>query len=481
MTRTPRDDKKLRRRRLPFAVIFLALFFTAAFPQPAKATIVQDLLAEANTLATSIITAAYNTFMQGIHYIMEQTGFSSIVTAQTATSMLSSYINTQGYNLNSQTQMYVPQVAAAAQYQARATLASQSTACAWQQLALLKAQMRVANNATAYPQIDSNICRGPNADCSSPIYGGERDNDHCQLFSSQTQYGSLTQDCPAAIAPSMIDADSNLEIFLATPQFVMGQPCIKPDNYDAYAPNATNCQHNTQAVRPNYDPNPSLSQLNWVAAKKVCEGLAPKKSSTASGTDRIPNTSDKVAMQADRDASTQLTNAHQACDDALWKRTACPAAGVISKAALGAPANCHDQQVAICHALKNVPNPNNSDVSGLNGAPTYPPNGTPIGLGFQGAPALANCEQNGLSEYMVEYIADHPCEDSSAIQIMTEQSGDANEVERMVRDQCTKGEERWQAIIDKERAAILAGGQVAVTLAGSGRPSDSGTPTPLGR
>jgi len=136
------------------------------------------------------------------------------------------------------------------------------------------------------------------------------------------------------------------------------------------------------------------------AAWKLCEHMLELLPPSPHGT--VLNAAMIEAVDKDRYLSAMKMGGVRSCAYALAYRTACPASAPSIPLGVsipnldpqgGAVTDCHSAQVAACHRLK-----------------TQPPNGIGIvDAGNNSNYALQNCDQNGLSAAMYDYIYSHRC------------------------------------------------------------------------
>ncbi len=125
---------------------------------------------------------------------------------------------------NAQANGYNLQTAQSANNQKAATMPNKSAACGVNRVG------QAAEQRGQRCYLGGSFCRSPatpvtgqNASCGGPGRASEQVNDYCQLgFITQTQYGSLKQNCPASQNPIYAGAP-NLEDFLNNPMMPLAK------------------------------------------------------------------------------------------------------------------------------------------------------------------------------------------------------------------------------------------------------------------
>ncbi len=170
------------------------------------------------------------------------------------------------------------------------------------------------------------------------------------------------------------------------------------------------------------------------------------------GINRAPTGNDDSLILDDITFTTLHTSDRNECLHALWERTACPADSAQSAQAVGGSSTCHDDQVALCHALRTDPNAQDTDIPGNNGAPAYP---SDTGLGISDNQILQNCDQTGLSPLMAEKIAAYRCNSINYVQhILPNILGSAPAVEKFMQSDCEQMKAAYKKMLSDEDSRV---------------------------
>ncbi|MDP9128507.1 MAG: hypothetical protein M3N08_09650 [Pseudomonadota bacterium] len=141
-------------------------------------------------------------------------------------------------------------------------------------------------------------------------------------------------------------------------------------------------------------------QWAYLAAWRFCEHLLPFRAEAPNSTNNL-TVSDIQRAAADLSSIAFKTPAIETCMHAIAYRTACPQASeanFVATSGATAGIECYHTQIAACHRLKDPP----PEGQGINNVGNEEANA-----------ALANCDANGISQMMVDYIWAHRCADET--------------------------------------------------------------------
>jgi hypothetical protein len=167
----------------------------------------------------------------------------------------------------------------------------------------------------------------------------------------------------------------------------------------------------------NYD-TPWKDEVRFIAAFKFCERLRGVVHAPTFNGSTLKD-SDLEAIESYLSESSDASTPYKACLKELTYRMACPTGSAL----VGSTIDCHKQQVEACHLLKDP-------IKAVGNAGS----GTGQGVGTLSYPAadqaLASCDDNGLSQAMIEYINAHKCQSYNNVSNLGATIGKASDIEQ---------------------------------------------------
>ncbi|MDX2027625.1 MAG: hypothetical protein SFW62_03200 [Alphaproteobacteria bacterium] len=265
-----------------------------------------------------------------------------------------------------------------------------------------------------------------------------------RLFALSLMLAGFGIACPqVAFAQGYTDADILLSSVLGKLQYPI------PRNATPTADNRLSFANATAGT------STAPGEVDFVAAHRFCEHLAPVFPTPPHGTNRKITLDDVLSISIERNNAAFVSAAVDECFAALTYRTSCPTS---STAALrNSSGNCHDDQVTACNRLKNSPagNPKGMGISSI---------GDP-----EADHALANCTENGLSPAMYDKILAYRCDsDGYVTGALSNIQSDAIQWERTLQFDCPALKQAFDEKLYLEKQRLLTAIQNLVLIRGLG-------------
>jgi len=404
------------RGRLKFGLLFFAAFLAFTQPRPAHAqlgscppggcsSLLEQLGIDSATIAhfgAELTHWAAEALQWIANNLILSSGFTGVTNA----------IETAFHGTEKLTQATVDagkltaETAIVAARQADAVLPKNTEACAT--MALHEVSTRTAGAATAFggSMARQDLARdtGPNANGQAPAAASEMLKDLCTLGFLSTNandpLGKMAQGMGCTSNPNYVNAfqdPSRLIDKLQYPVPANGHVKVSPSNHVLFA-------------------GSTGTELDFVAAYKFCEYIVPG----------APNYHNTLVTLAGITAANDNNRYNimrslvvKTCRKAIANRTACPQNSADSIKDVGGSETCFDLQKQRCDYLtKPLP-------EGLGLTMSHDPE--------MGA-ALANCQSQGISDFMSDKIYAHRCDDQNYLLTAGSNSGKAEGLKQLRRE-----------------------------------------------
>lgn len=216
-------------------------------------------------------------------------------------------------------------------------------------------------------------------------------------------------------------------------------------------------------------PNATGKEIDFAAAYKFCDHLAPVLPTPTHGGSRKITIDDIQSMNADRAAAAMKSAAVSECFDALAYRTACPQRAS-SALKIGTTATCYGDQVAVCQRLKG---PADRDVAS-KASPRVLTGMNIDGIGDPEADAaLANCETDGLSQAMQEKIMAYRCDSQGYLTgPLANIMADTLLFDQKIQFECPALKAEFDRKLDAQKQRLLTAIQNSILMGNRGGPAN---------